>query len=146
MASAPVGLHAPLVKPVAVLAGWTFVMEAWMYATRIPAMSKYNVSLDPDQISADMSTKIPIRYRQIADNYNHLHEQPTTFYAVALALTVLGDKHRYTQYAAWGYVGFRIVHSLFQSLVNKIMVRFQLFLGSSAVLAGLTARLLQLVF
>lgn len=146
MSSPLLGLNAPLVRPVAVLAGWTFVMEAWMYATRIPAANKYDVSLEPDQCTADLQTKLPIKVRQVADNYNHLHEQPTTFYAVALALTVLGDKHRYTQYAAWGYVGIRIVHSLFQALVNKIMVRFQLFLGSSFVLAGLTARLLKLVF
>lgn len=142
----PLALSAPLVKPVAVLAGWTFVMEAWMYATRIPAMSRYGVSLEPGQIGADLSAKVPIRYRQVADNYNHLHEQPTTFYAVALALAALGDGHRYTRRAAWGYVGLRVAHSLFQALVNKVLVRFQLFLGSSVVLAGLTARLLRLVF
>lgn len=140
------GVNTPLIKPVAVLAGWTFVMEAWMYATRIPAMSKYNCSVEPGQVSTDLNTKLPVSVRQIADNYNHLHEQPTTFYAVALALTILGDNHKYTRYAAWGYVGVRIVHSLFQSLVNKVMVRFQIFLTSSAVLAGLTGRLLQLVF
>lgn len=137
---------APLVRPVAVLAGWTFVMEAWMYATRLPAASKYGVSLDPDKVRTEMETKIPIKYRQVADNYNHLHEQPTTFYAVALALAALGDTHRYTRYAAWGYVGLRVAHSLFQALVNKVVVRFQLFAGSSVVLAGLTARLLRLVF
>lgn len=140
------GLNTTLVKPVAVLAGWTFVMETWMYATRIPAMSKYNCSVEPDQVKTDLETKVPMKYRQIADNYNHLHEQPTTFYAVALALTILGDNHRYTEYAAWGYVGTRIVHSLFQALVNKVMVRFQIFASSSVVLAGLTARLLKLVF
>lgn len=75
-----------------------------------------------------------------------MHEQPTTFFAVALALTIVGDNHKYTKWAAWGYVGTRIVHSLFQSLVNKVLVRFSIFLTSSAVLAGLTGRLAQLVF
>lgn len=140
------GLPTPLVKPVAALAGWTFVMEAWMYGTRLPAMHQYEVSMDPAQIKEDMNTKIPIKYRQIADNYNHLHEQPTTFFAVALALTIVGDNHKYTKWAAWGYVGTRIVHSLFQSLVNKILVRFSIFATSSVVLAGLTGRLAQLVF
>ncbi|KAJ0118784.1 hypothetical protein N8I77_001432 [Diaporthe amygdali] len=140
------GLPTPLVKPVAALAGWTFVMEAFMYATRIPAMHKYEVSTDPDKVKNDLNTKVPMNIRQIADNYNHLHEQPTTFYAVALALTIVGDNHRYTKYAAWSYVGIRIVHSLFQSLVNKVMVRFSMFVTSSAVLAGLTGRLAQLVF
>lgn len=146
MASSLPGLNTLLIKPVAVLAGWTFVMEAWMYATRVPAANKYGVSLDPAVVNEELRTKVPIGVRQIADNYNHLHEQPTTFYAVALALTLAGDRHRYTQYAAWGYVGLRIVHSLFQALVNKLMVRFQLFVGSSLVLAGLTARLVKLIF
>ncbi|KAI3395629.1 hypothetical protein diail_1067 [Diaporthe ilicicola] len=140
------GLPTPLVRPVAALAGWTFVMETFMYATRLPAMSKYEVSTEPDKCKEDLNTKIPIQIRQIADNYNHLHEQPTVFYAVALALTIVGDNHKYTKYAAWGYVGIRVVHSLFQSLVNKILVRFSIFSTSSIVLAGLTARLAQLVF
>lgn len=140
------GLPTPLVKPVAALAGWTLVMEAAMFAVRLPAMGKYGVSTDPDKCKEDMNTKIPIHIRQVADNFNHLHEQPTTFYAVALALTIVGDNHKYTKYAAWGYVGVRIVHSLFQSLVNKVLVRFGIFSTSSIVLAGLTGRLAQLVF
>ncbi|GIZ43762.1 hypothetical protein CKM354_000697700 [Cercospora kikuchii] len=145
MASQVLG-HSPLIKPLVTLAGWTFVMEAWMYATRIPAISKYNVSVDPEKVKDDMNTKIPVAIRQIADNYNHLHEQPTVFFAVALALAVVGDDHPNTVKAAWTYVGARIVHSVFQSLVNKVMIRFQLFLGSSIVLAGLTGRLAQIVY
>ncbi|KAG8161104.1 hypothetical protein KVR01_009368 [Diaporthe batatas] len=144
--SSYLGLPTPLIRPVAALAGWTFVMEAWMYATRIPAVSKYGVSTDPDKCKEELNTKIPVHIRQIADNFNHLHEQPTTFFAVALALTIVGDNHKYTKYAAWGYVGIRVVHSLFQSLVNKVMVRLPIFITSSVVLAGLTGRLAQLVF
>lgn len=114
--------HSPLLKPLVTLAGWTFVMEAWMYATRIPAMYKYKISPAADKVKHEMETKIPVEVRQIADNYNHLHEQPTVFYAVTLALAILGDDNQYTLGAAWGYVGVRIVHSLFQSLVNKVMV------------------------
>lgn len=63
-----------LIKPVVALAGWTFVQEVWMYATRIPAIKKYNVSHDPAQIGEDMKTKIPPQIRWKADNFNHLHE------------------------------------------------------------------------
>lgn len=112
----------PLLKPLVTLAGWTFVMEAWMYATRIPALSKYKLNTSSDKIKSEMDTKIPIQIRQIADNYNHLHEQPTVFYAVTLALALLGDENNWVVGGAWGYVGVRIVHSLFQSLVNQVMV------------------------
>jgi len=138
--------RAPLLRPVAAMAGWTFAMEAWMYATRIPAISKYKVSTNPTKVKEEMNTKIPPHIRFIADNFNHLHEQPTVFYAVAIALALAGDGHKYTEYGAWSYVGVRIVHSLFQSLVNKVEVRFPLFLTSSIICAGLTGRLAQLVF
>lgn len=117
-----------------------------MYATRLPAMSKYNVNPDQAHVSEDMKTKIPIEIRRVADNYNHLHEQPTVFYSVAIALTLLGDNHEYTYLAAWGYTGLRIVHSLFQSLVNKVFTRFYIFVTSSFVLAGLTGRAATLLF
>lgn len=116
-----------------------------MYATRLPAISKYNIRPDQNTISEDMN-KIPIEVRRIADNYNHLHEQPQVFYAVTIALTLLGDNHEYTYLAAWGYTGLRIAHSLFQSLVNKIFTRFYLFVTSSVVLAGLTGRAATLLF
>ena len=121
-------------------------MQIWMYATRLPAMSKYNVSSNQETIGEEMKTKIPIEVRRIADNYNHLHEQPQVFYAVAITLTLLGDNHEYTYLAAWGYTGLRIVHSLFQSLVNKVFTRFYLFGTSSIVLAGLTGRAATLLF
>ncbi|KAF3040864.1 hypothetical protein E8E12_001007 [Didymella heteroderae] len=147
MASVAVGLdRTRLLKPLIVLAGWTFIQEAWMYATRLPAISKYNVSSDQEKIVDEMKTKIPIEVRRIADNYNHLHEQPTVFYSVAIALTLLGDNHEFTYLAAWGYTGLRIVHSLFQSLVNKVFTRFYIFASSSIVLAGLTGRAAALLF
>ena len=137
---------APLLKPMATLAGWTFVMQAWMHATRIGAIGNYNVRLEAQHFDNDVRAKIPESVNQIAKNYNHLHEQPTVFYAVSLALTMLGDTNEYTQFAAWGYVGVRIFHSLYQALNNTIFTRFKIFATSSVVLAGLTGRLLKLVY
>jgi len=146
MSSLSFTIATPLLRPLIGLAGWTFVMEIWMYATRIPAIYKYNLSSDPAKIENEMKTKIPPHIRWKADNYNHLHEQPQVFYAVAATLALLGDDNPYTLAAAWGYVGVRVVHSLVQAIVNKIMVRFQLFAFSSVVLAGLTARAAYLLF
>ncbi|GIZ43829.1 hypothetical protein CKM354_000704200 [Cercospora kikuchii] len=136
----------PLLQPVTVLAGWTFVMQAWMHVTRINAIGKYNVSIDAGKINQDLEQKVPNNIQAIAHNYNHLHEQPTVFYAVALSLIAAGDTHDYTVKAAWTYVGIRIFHSLYQVLVNKVLTRFQIFASSSLVIAGMTARLATLVF
>ncbi|KAK5138754.1 hypothetical protein LTR04_004232 [Oleoguttula sp. CCFEE 6159] len=138
----------PLLAPVVALNIWTFVMEGWMYATRIPAVSKYNVKVDSNDTSAQFNAQIPPHVRWKADNYNHLLEQPTQFYAVMVVLALLGRGNAMAleRKLAWGYVGLRVVHSLVQAIGNKIMVRFSVFAGSSAVLAGLTARAAMLVF
>ena len=69
---------------------------------------------------------------------NHLFEQPTVFYAVALALAVLGQGSGINATLAWAYVAIRVVHSLVQATVNKIEVRFALFALSSLILIALT--------
>ena len=97
-------------------------MQAWMHITRINAIGKYNVSLDAGKINQELEQKVPNNIQAIAHNYNHLHEQPTVFYAVALALAVAGDTHPYTLKAAWTYVGIRIFHSLYQTFVNQVLV------------------------
>ena len=62
-----------------------------------------------------------------AHNYNHLHEQPTVFYAVALLLALIGWGDGMNALIAWIYVGLRITHSLVQATANVVMVRFVLF-------------------
>ncbi|KAK5711842.1 hypothetical protein LTR17_018210 [Elasticomyces elasticus] len=139
MASALALAH-PLLRPLVGLATWTFVMEAWMYAYRIPALSKYKVDISPQMTSTSMNANIPRELQWPADNYNHLMEQPTVFYGVVLALDRLGVQDDVTVGLAWTYLGLRSVHSIVQSVANPVMVRFQIFLCSSAVLAGLTGK------
>jgi hypothetical protein len=93
-----------------------------------------------------MNNALPHDARWPADNYNHLLEQPTQFYAVALALALLGADDDLNVKLAWGYVGIRVAHSLVQAITNRIPVRFSLFALSSVALAGLTGRAAQLVF
>ncbi|HEY8126590.1 MAG TPA: MAPEG family protein [Methylocystis sp.] len=139
-------MHSSLLAPVIALVLWTFVMWAWLYATRIPAIGKYRVRLDPDQSKEAFNAQIPPKIRWKADNYNHLLEQPTLFYAVALTLSMLGAADRITLALAWSYVGLRVAHSLVQALVNLIMLRWAIFMISSLVLLALTLRAALLVF
>ena len=60
-------------------------------------------------------------------NYTHLMEQPTIFYAVIAVLAIAGDSSSVNLVAAWAYVGLRIVHSLWQGLVNIVRIRVILF-------------------
>ena len=139
-----------ILKPLAVLAGWTMIMWIWMYATRIPAINKLPKSNEPgaDQgwTGAMLEGLIPREVQWKAHNYNHLHEAPTVFYAVALALAMIGQGDGLNATLAWAYVALRIVHSIWQSTVNKVAVRFLLFSLSSLCPIALTLHLIIGVF
>ena len=114
-------------------------MWAWMYATRIPAMRAANI--DP-QTAADTGAlkELPANVRQVADNYNHLHEQPTIFYAAALAIEVSGQADGFAIALAWLYVLSRVAHSAVQATVNLVVLRFAVFAVGSLVLALMAIR------
>ncbi len=76
----------------------------------------------------------------MADNYNHLHEQPTLFYAVALAAQLAGAADGVAVALAWAYVALRIVHSFVQATENVIPLRFAVFTAGSFVLMGLLVK------
>lgn len=138
-----------LLGPVIALSGWTFVVEIWMYATRLPAIKKYNVSLDSNRAPQQFALLFPPPVRWKADNYNHLMEQPTQFYAVTLALAIANGPTSTASIdvaLAWAYVGIRVLHSLVQCFTNNIPQRFSLFVTSSGVLAALTARAAWVIF
>jgi hypothetical protein len=113
-------------------------MWAWMYATRIPAIRKVRMVFDPSLPRGEQMATLPADVRWKADNYNHLMEQPTVFYAVALSLAVLGAGSGINATLAWVYFFSRVVHSLIQATFNKIEVRFAVFVLSSLVLIWLT--------
>lgn len=129
-----------ILLPIVVLALWTHLMWLWMYATRIPAIVRARMVLDPAAPRGEQMNSLPPRVRWKADNYNHLMEQPTVFYAVALALAIAGAGDGLNTNLAWGYVALRVAHSVWQSLFNVIQVRFALFVASSLVLIALTVR------
>jgi hypothetical protein len=135
-------MQADIIKPIAVLAIWTMVMWVWMYSTRIPAMLKGKVDSDELVKSGVKSLDgvLPPEVQWKAHNYNHLHEAPTVFYAVALALAFMGAGNGLNATLGWIYVGLRIVHSLIQATVNKVVVRFLVFTLSSFVLMALVAQ------
>lgn len=127
------------VSPVLALVAWTMVMLLWLYATRIPAMQK--AGIDPQEAAdtkSDWKQKMPPGSNYPADNYNHLMEQPTVFYALMLFAASTGGQSYLLNLLAWIYVGLRVVHSLVQATINRVMVRFTFFFVSSAVLIAMT--------
>jgi hypothetical protein len=121
-------------------------MWGWLYTTRIPAIRKNKIILDPQGTKEEFNAQIPAKTRWKADNYNHLMEQPTLFYAVTLTLALVDAGSSLNTGLAWLYVGLRIAHSLVQAIINVIILRFTLFMAASLVLLVLTIRAAFLVF
>jgi hypothetical protein len=133
-------MHSPILAPLIALVLWSFVMWAWLYATRVPAIVKNKIVHDPQRPNEEFHARLPARVRWKADNYNHLMEQPTLFYAVALTLALIGQGTGLNASLAWLYVGLRIAHSLVQAIVNIILLRFAIFMAASVVLLAMAVR------
>jgi hypothetical protein len=118
----------------------TLVIFLWMYATRLPAFTK--AGIDPQQAMHPGSyhDRIPSEVRRVADNYNHLFEAPTLFYAVTGAIVLLGLADGGHVIAAWAYVAFRVAHSIVQATANTVVVRFSLFVLSWVALGTMLVR------
>ena len=138
-------IETQIIGPVIILVFWSMIMWVWMYATRIPAIQAAKLELDSDAPRGEQMATLPASVRWKADNYNHLMEQPTVFYALAISLAVLGEGGGINLYLAWVYVGLRIIHSLIQVLVNKIELRFLVFALSNAPLFWLAFNAVMLV-
>ena len=126
-----------ILAPAAVLVLWSLVVLAWVTATRFPAFAKagINVANTPRGARyADVEKDMPAKVNWVSHNYTHLMEQPTLFYAAVAILAIAGDTSAVSLYAAWGYAGLRIVHSLWQGLVNIVRVRIVLFTLSTLCL------------
>ncbi|HAM74935.1 MAG TPA: hypothetical protein DCQ09_04665 [Alcanivorax sp.] len=129
-----------ILTPILILVSWTLIVWAWMYAKRIPAMNAAKLEPQQAEIPGALQKLLPPEAQRVANNYNHLHEQPTIFYALVVYshLAGVGDATNIT--LAWAYVGLRIVHSLVQGTVNIVTIRFSVFALSSLVLIAMAVR------
>ena len=126
----------PLLAPVVALVAWSMVMFFWLAIARAPQLKGRKI---PEGArGTDLEREQPGPTHWPAHNYQHLMEQPTVFYAIVFALILMGFDAPINVWLAWGYVGFRVLHSLVQATVNKVAIRFPLFLLGSLCLVGLT--------
>lgn len=133
-------MNSPILAPVVALVAWTLVMMVWMIVTRFAAMRRKGISLKGrvGTRSGSLEGVIEDQVNWKAHNYMHLVEQPTLFYAIALALALMDFGGGINLVLAWAYVGLRIAHSLVQATVNIVLYRFILWVLSSLALIGLT--------
>jgi len=129
-----------ILQPVVVVGLLTVLMTLWMFFTRIPAMSRLKIHPQKGQDTTKLKELLPKEVTRISNNYNHLFEQPTLFYAIALTIAVLGHVDIIHIWCAWIYAILRIVHSLIQATVDKVMARFIAFILSWIALSIMVVR------
>ena len=135
-------MQAQILAPAAVLVLWSMVMLFWMAGTRLPAMKKLGSGVGeakPGGRGQDLEGVIPDHVNWKAHNYAHLMEQPTIFYATVVIIAMMGAGSL-DVLLAWIYVGLRVAHSVWQAMVNKVSIRFLLFIGSTVALVILAVR------
>lgn len=130
---------AAILAPAAVLVLWTCIMMLWMVVTRLPALRAAGIDIGKltGGTGADAAGIVPPKVQWKANNYNHLLEQPTAYYAVVLILAAANGVTALTVGLAWAYAILRIAHSLWQALVNRVLIRFVLFFTSTLCLLAL---------
>lgn len=133
-------MHSPILSPVVALVAWTLFMLVWTMVVRLPALKKAGIDMSKARGGRPglLDTLLDEKAQWPAHNYIHLVEQPTLFYAIALALALLGQGDGINATIAWIYVGLRIAHSLVQATFNKVAIRFALFVLSTFALMALT--------
>lgn len=127
-----------LLQPVVALVLWTLVIMVWFVSIRLPAMAQAGVKPDDAAHAKNLSGLLPSKVTRVSDNYSHLNEQPTLFYAVTIAIALMGNADMTQVNLAWAYVVLRVIHSLVQCTYNKVMHRFFLFLLGSLSLVAMT--------
>jgi hypothetical protein len=128
-----------ILTPVLALIVLTLLVWIWMYATRIPAMNAAKIDPQNAQHPGSLDS-LPSSARRVADNYNHLMEQPTIFYALVFYIYLTGHPDQLYICLAWSYVALRVVHTLIQCTINRVMWRFTVFSLSTLVLMAMTVR------
>ena len=126
-----------VLNPMLAMIAWSGCVVAMLMATRIPVVLKYWGKLQQAMHSDEMRPSLPARMRYVTDNYNHLLEQPTLFYATVVYIHLVGTATALTVSLAWAYVASRVVHSIVQLSVNNVSWRAAIFALSSLMLLAL---------
>lgn len=134
-----VPLQSAILAPALAMIILSLAVWVALVTVRPRAMILANIPWQSARHTAEL-TDLPGRARDVADNYNHLMEQPTIFYAVVFYTALVGNGDALNILLAWSYTLLRILHSIVQMTVNWVPLRFWLFLWSTLALWFLAAR------
>lgn len=136
----------PILRPAIVLVIWSILMLFWATVVRIGDPATKSLGPDAGKRTAELAAAMSSRSQFKVDNYNHLMEQPTLFYAVCAVLALSGAGYGLNTALAWIYVGLRIAHSLVHATRNVVVARLGLFMTGTVCLLVMAIRAAVLLF
>ncbi|NJK54436.1 MAG: hypothetical protein HC936_19675 [Leptolyngbyaceae cyanobacterium SU_3_3] len=105
----------------------TLLVWVYMYIRRISFITSRK--LTPKDLTPSAFAQIsPSSVSNPADNLKNLFEIPVIFYALVLYLFITKQVDAVYVNAAWVFVVFRALHSAVHCTINRIILRFYLYL------------------
>lgn len=132
--------YKPMLIPLLAQVLLTFVVLIYLFALRIPEIVQKGI--DPQRLKdrAESHQLLPLS-AAASNNLKNLFELPVLFYAAILLCLTLMVQDAMLVYLAWGFVFFRILHSLIHCTYNNVNHRFAVYAASSLFLIMMWARL-----
>ena len=126
-----------ILNPMLAMMAWSGLIVAILLMTRIPVVIAQWGNLQFAKHSDELRPKMSEKFRYITDNYNHIFEQPTLFYAVLIYIQLADTANKTNISLAWAYVFLRVVHSSIQLTSNNVSWRAASFAASSLILMAI---------
>ncbi|WP_172806848.1 MAPEG family protein [Endozoicomonas arenosclerae] len=112
----------------------TFIVWIYMFIQRLVHMTASNIdpqeAISPDKFNA----MVPDKVAAPGHNFRNLVELPLLFYGLCIYLYLTSQVDSGYLYAAYIFLGFRVLHSLIQCSFNNVNLRFSAYIVASIAL------------
>lgn len=113
----------PILLPLLTIVFLTFAVWIYLFALRIPEISRKRIDPDDLQDRAEAHKLLTVS-AAASNNLKNLFEVPVLFYVAAMVAMLLMIQDNLLVQLAWGFVILRIVHSVVHCTYNRVMHRF----------------------
>ena len=111
----------------------TFVVTMQLLYFAVKSVKKGEVHIKQYRI---YDGEFPPILNSVRQHYKNMFEMPILFYLLAVLLLIQGNTTNLDIIFAWGFVVFRILHSISRIPNRDVNLRFGLFAGSFLMLLG----------
>ena len=111
----------------------TFVVTIRLLYFAVKSVKKGEVHIKQYRI---YDGEFPPILNSVRQHYKNMFEMPILFYLLAVLLLIQGNTTNLDIIFAWGFVVFRILHSISRIPNRDVNLRFGLFAGSFLMLLG----------